>query len=266
MPALSLDCLTLTATSPMELIRSADHAGFDLVSLWTASSPPYPEMAVTMANLAECKSLLAQTGIGVHSIDAFEISSQASVEAFRPAIEIGAELGGKAVLAFHVTNPDISQVADALGLLVELAADCGMVVNVEPLAVGATRTVSDAQALIKAAGVNAGIVFDTYHFVRHAAASCDGAAELDTSLIRYVQVNDGPAFMPEKDIYAEVMQERLYPGDGQFPLAELLQRMPTDVPWGIEAPSLRRERAGISPYDRADEAMRAMKRQLSEIG
>lgn len=41
MTLLSLDSLTLTATRPSTLIRAANAAGFDLVSLWLQLPPIY---------------------------------------------------------------------------------------------------------------------------------------------------------------------------------------------------------------------------------
>jgi hypothetical protein len=85
MPLLSLDCLTLTDTSPEDLIRSADQAGFDLVSLWVHPHPVYPRQQLTSATVPACRALLAETGIGVHAVEAVDVVTAQEVLSFRPA-------------------------------------------------------------------------------------------------------------------------------------------------------------------------------------
>lgn len=264
MPALSLDSLTLTDTLPKDLIRSAHKAGFDLVSLWTQPPPIYPNQLLTLQMERDCAALLADTGMSVHSLEAFDLTSPQAMLQARPAIELGARLGAKAVLALHYANPDRAQAVEALGVLAEEAWRCGLGVNVEPVAMGKTRTLAEARDLIRDADVDAGILFDAYHFVRM-GGTVEDIAGIDRALIRYVQINDGPRNLSEAEWTAESVCERLYPGDGEFPLAELLRALPHDVPWGIESPSLRRAGLGVSPEAQALEAFRACKRLLAEL-
>jgi sugar phosphate isomerase/epimerase len=115
--------------------------------------------------------------------------------------------------------------------------------------------------LIDDAGVDARLLCDTWHFIRSGCSPGD-LRDVDAGLIGYVQVNDGAGHIPPEDMIPEAMCERLYPGDGEFPLAELLSFAPRDVPWGTETPSIRRANAGLSASDQAHEAMAAMQRLL----
>ena len=133
----------------------------------------------------------------------------------------------------------------------------GLKVNLEPVAMGQTRTLAQAAELIRQAGVDAGILFDTYHFARVGGQLADITA-IRPGLIRYIQVCDGLLAVPEADWTAESLQERLYPGYGEFPLLEMLRCLPGDIPWAIETPSLRRASAGISPEAQAREAHQAL--------
>ena len=264
MTLLSLDCLTLTDTSPADLIRSAAAAGFDLVSLWVNRPAPYPRQVLTPEKVSACAALFADTGVGVHNVEAFDLVSEAAVGACRLALETGARLGAKAALVFHHSNTDRTEVIDALASFVELADSFGLGVNLEPIAMGQTRTLAEAQDLIREAGVDAGILYDTYHLMRSGGRPEDVAA-IEPGLIRYVQINDGLATIASEDMLAETVGERLYPGKGAFPLVELLASAPTDIPWAIETPSLRRTRAGVTPEMQAQEAMAALQRLLSAI-
>jgi len=265
MTRLSLDCLTLTNTRPADLIRAASAAGFDLISLWINPPAAYPSQLVTPNMVRECASVLADTGIRIQGMEAFDMVSAESVRAFRPSLEIGAHLGGRTVLAYHGENPDRTQVVNALAAFVELANEYGLGVNFEPVAMGQTKTLAQAQALIRDARVDAGILFDSYHLVRSGGSAAD-LRTVAPGVIRYVQINDGPTHVPQEGMLVEASSERLYPGEGSFPLVDLLRSVPTDVPWGIEAPSLRRARAGLSPHAQAQEAMQALQRLLKRVG
>ncbi len=261
---LSLDCITLTNTTPQDLIRSAGAAGFDLVSLWVKPPARYPLQLVTPAIERECAAVLSDTNVSVHTLESFDISSAADVESHRPILDLGARLGAKAAAALHIRNTNLAEVGDSLGAFVALAGEYGLGVNIEPIAMCQTATLAQARDLIRSAGVDAGIIFDVYHLVR-TGGSVQDLRSIDPALIRYVQANDAPATVTPEVMRYEAAEERLYPGDGEFPLVELLSAAPTDVPWGIESPSLRRARSGMSAQAQATEGMTAMRRLIGKI-
>jgi sugar phosphate isomerase/epimerase len=261
---LSLDCLTLGNVTPQELICSASKAGFNLVSLWLQAPSLYPAQILRADAIEEALALLNDTGVRVHALEAFDLVSPKSVSHYRPALELGARLGARTILAIHRTNPDRMEVVDALSCLVELAAQIGLKVNLEPIAMGYTRTLAEAYGLIRDSQTDTGIIYDTWHFVR----SGGGLADLTPAireLIRHVQICDGAADSPVEDWPMEAATERLYPGEGAFPLLDLLADIPRDIPWAIETPSLRRARGGILPETQAVDAYRALERLLTAL-
>lgn len=263
-PALSLDSLTLTDTRPADAILGAKKAGFDLVSLWTIAPSLYPRQLLTADMEHECATLLSDTGLGVHSLEAFDLTSIRAALAVRPALELGARLGAKTVLAFHFANPDRAEAIDVLAVLAEQAAQCGLGVNIEPVAMGQTRTLVQARDLIRDAGIAAGLLFDSYHFARVGGCAGD-IAQIDPKLIRYVQICDGCAGIPEAEWIPESLQERLYPGDGDFLLVEMLRALPRNIPWAIETPSLRRANNGVTSTGQATEAFTRLKQLLERL-
>ena len=263
MQAFSLDCLTLTDSSPVELISGAAAAEFDLVSLWISTPSAFPRMQMAPWMERECAGLLRDGGIAVHLLEVLDLSTEAAIHAYRPALEMGARLGGKAASAYHGSNPDRSHVADLLALFVEVAGEFGLEVVLEPVAMARTRTLADAAALIRDAGGKAGILFDSLHLVRSGGGIAELAA-IDPALIRYVQLNDGPAELPAEAWRDEAMGERLYLGEGEFPLVDMLALLPTDIPWGVETPSLRRASAGMDASAQASAAMASLQRVLAE--
>jgi sugar phosphate isomerase/epimerase len=217
---------------------------------------------MTRAHEAECKQLMADTGVGIVSLEVFNLVSHAVNESYRPALELGARLGAKAALAIHYHGAEPGLAADVLADFAAIAGDYGLGVNLEPVAMGQTRTLAQARDLIRASGADVGILFDTWHLVR-AGCGAEQIREIEPGLIRYVQVNDGLAWIPDEEMVPESLQERLYPGEGEFPLAELLAPVPRDVPWAIETPSLRRASAGITAQAQAREGMAALRRLLA---
>ena len=264
MPKLSLDCLTLTDTAPVDLIHAAAAAGFDLLSLWTGEPAIYPRQRALPGDCAAIAAALAETGVGVHTIEVFDLTSPAAVESYRPALELGAALGGRSATAIHHGNPDRNQVVGMLRQFAAIAAECGLATCIEPIAMGYTRTLAEAAALIDAAGVDAGITCDFLHVLRTGEGPADVAA-IAHGLIRYVQVCDGPLEIVPEQLAAEGVGLRLLPGSGEFPIADLLKVVPPDAIIGLECPDIARLSAGISPVQLAREAMTALRGALTAI-
>jgi sugar phosphate isomerase/epimerase len=165
MPQLSLDCLTLTDTPPDELVRAAAMAGFDLVSLWTGA-PVFPRHGVTARNRQAVARALADTGVGVHTIEVFDLVSEAALESYRPSLQLGAELGARSATTIHYSNPDREDAVRLLHRFAAIAADYGLATSLEPISVGRTRTLMEAANLIADGGADVGITFDFLHLVR----------------------------------------------------------------------------------------------------
>jgi sugar phosphate isomerase/epimerase len=108
------------------------------------------------------------------------------------------------------------------------------------------RTVTDALALIAAAGAtNAAVTVDALHLARSGGGPAD-VAGLTRAEIAYVQLCDGPAHMDAEGYQWESGTERLLPGHGAFPLRALVAAVPDDVVIGAEVPSQSRRDAGVS--------------------
>lgn len=260
-----LDSLTLTDTEPAELIRCARAAGFDRVSLWVQPPPLFPLQLVTQSNAASCAAALSATGMRVGPLECFDLASAAAVQSYRPALELGARLGATSASAINLGNTDPSQVSELLAQFAALAAEHGLQTNFEPLATFATSTLAQAMGQIRAARADIGIVFDVFHFVREGGVVEDLRA-VPAGLIRHIQLCDGALdASPETTLY-EAVHERLYPGDGAFPLHELLAGLPEPVTWAIEAPSRRRAEQGVSAEAQAKEAIAAVRRTRARVG
>jgi sugar phosphate isomerase/epimerase len=264
MARLSLESLTLTDTQPADIIRAASGAGFDIVSLWVQPPPLYPAPLLTACKQAECAAALADSDLDVIALETFDLQSIGAVDSSRDALERGARLGGKIAVAINFSNADPLESAEILAKLAEVAGEYGLGVNLEPVAGGHTGTLAQGLALIAASGADVGIVFDPWHLIGSGGGIADLDA-LDMSRIRYLQLCDGPLPLRADRVLADAVGERLYPGCGAFPLLEILRRLPRDVPVGVECPSRRRARAGISPLEQAREALAAARGLLAQL-
>ena len=255
---LSLDCLTLTDTSPVDLVDAAQQAGFHLVSLWVQPPSLYPRQLLTRETAPAVRERLAYTGVRAGGLEVFDLVSAEQIASCRPALELGASVGAQAAVVIHNRNPDRAEVVDLLGAFVELARDCGLATRIEPISVGRTRTLAEGAALIRDAGVDAQLTFDFLHLMRTGGSPADLSA-IPPHLIANVQVCDGPLeFSPEVGA-KESIAERLYPGEGEFPIRELLQAAPETAVIGVETPSLRRVGLGMTPAEQARAAMEALR-------
>lgn len=256
MPQLSLDCLTLTDTPPDQLVRAAGAAGFDLVSLWTGI-PIFPHHGVTADNRDAVARALAETGVGVHTIEVFDLVSEEALESYRPALQLGAELGARSATTINFANPDRDDVVRLLHRFAAIAESYGLATSLEPISVGHTRTLKDAAHLIADAGAKVGITFDFLHLVR-TGGSAEDVRAIDPALIRYVQVCDGPLEVAPELAPAEGTVARLLPGAGEFPVSALIAASPTHAIFAAECPDLARMQSGATPGQRALEAMQAL--------
>lgn len=260
---LCLDCLTLTDTDPVDLIHAAKSAGFDLVSLWVQTPALFPLQLVTPAKAKACLAALSDTGIGVGPLEVFVLSSHDALVSYRPALELGARLGAKSASTINVGNANQAQVGELFAWFTELAREYGLGATHEPLAMFETSTLVQARDIVRQAPMDAGIVFDAFHLIRKGETVAD-VRSIEPELFWHAQLCDGLAkASPEATLY-ESVNERLYPGDGEFPLVELFRNLPTNIVWSIEAPSVRRAKAGMSAEAQAREAMAAVHRIIDK--
>ena len=205
---LCLDSLTLTDTDPVALIYAADSAGFDLVSLWVQPPPIFPLQLVTPDKEKACLAALAETGVGVGQLEVFALVSSAVIKSFRPALELGARLGAKTALAINVIPAEPAKVGELLAEFADLAAEYGLSVNLEPIAMFPIATLAEAREVIRASGTDAGIVLDAFHLIRKGGTVADIKA-IEPGLIRHIQLCDGVAHVSEEVMHYEASYERL---------------------------------------------------------
>ena len=238
--ALSLHHLSnLDITAP-ELIRAAHDGGFSHVCLFTMGWPS-PDFTFPVVNegqlLKDTRAALADTGIKVFNADAPFLWPDVDVTMYKKGLEVAASFGATNATAV-IGDPDVSRASDNFGKLYELARSFGINACIEFMMMGTVNSIQAAESMARAAGALEGsITVDTLHLVRTGGTAAD-VAKLDPKMIGNIQINDGPATMPEGEPQVvEAMTARLWPGKGVFPLKDIIAALPASATFSVEAPN-----------------------------
>lgn len=264
----ALHHLTVRTAAPEDLPGLAAAAGFQEVCLFThvpavtltgggGGSAPFP--LVTQQNALAVAAALRAHGIGVVNCEYFPVSATVPVSAYREALALGAGLGARRAVA-HIHDPDQSRAVDRLGQLADLAAEYGLALGLEFMGLSPACN-SIAKAAWYAQQVrrpNLGIAIDALHLIRTGGSAADIRA-LPGDLIAYAQLCDGGNLARSTDYRAEAL-DRLMPGEGAFPLAEILHALPLTADLDVEVPCA----AAHSPLDQAIRAHTATARLLTQ--
>jgi sugar phosphate isomerase/epimerase len=237
---LSLAHLTVLDATPLELIDAAAAGGFDAAGLRIIPPMPTDKIVDVIGNESLTKELKRQmgaTGISIWDIEAVWLTPETNVATLVPALELGERLGAKHLLVVG-HDPDFSRLVDNFAALCDQCARFKLEAALEMMSYVELRTLQQANRLLEAAGRdNAHMLIDALHFFRSGAQPSDLSA-VNPSVLKYIHLCDAPLAAPPADaLRAEGRGGRSYPGQGEFPLIELLDALPRDIPIAIEAPN-----------------------------
>jgi len=186
--------------------------------------------------IREVRQCLDDHGLNVLEVISLRLEAETHVEDFAPMLATGAELGARFVLLTS-RDPDWSRGAANLAKVGELAAEYGIRPGLEFWRFSEIRSLQRAQEFILASGSEqVGLVVDALHLLRSGGTPKDVAA-VPAKLHAFVQLCDATLEAPpEEALYAEALEGRFYPGQGELWLFDLLDALPADVPITLEAP------------------------------
>lgn len=246
--------LCATGVAPAEFVRLAaenDCAGVTMFAYNGNATLPdsntglsYPT-PITAASRGEVRQALADCGVSLDGIEFFPITGEVDFALYKPALELGAELGARRAVG-HVFILDDVQAVDRLGEFCDLAAGFGLNFTSEfcPLTAG-NPSLGRARWLVDQVGRDTfGIGIDMLHTVRSGATAADLAA-LDPRYFGIVQICDAIGAGPSTD-YIRDVHNREVPGQGDLPLEELLGAVPAGQPIEAEVPAAHRRAAGVT--------------------
>lgn len=249
-----------------ERIRVTAANGFDGMNLTVRE---YTTARAGGATDQDIRAMLDDHGVGLADLDGtwdwFADARTLTPAPLDPTTFIGATtddffriadaLGARSLNALVITPTDLQrdQLADAYGALCRRAAEHGLLVHLEFVPWGAVPDVETAWAIARDAGEpNGGVALDAWHFYR-GDPDLEALRAVPGERITSLQLCDGTFVATTDDPLWEAGHARRCPGDGEFPLTELVDAVvDLDVAavWGVELYSDEVHQSG------ADEAAR----------
>jgi len=238
----SLAHLTVLGCPPPEMAYIAARAGYDFISirpiLMGLPGEPDYALADNPVMLKQTRRALADTGIKLHDIELARIYDHMHPSKYLPAMEVAAELGGRAVLS-SIWTEDRDYAIEKFGQVCDLAKPFGLTVDLEYVPVAGVRSLADAVAVLKAVKRdNAGLMVDTHHFQR-AGDQVEALDGLPREWFHFAHLCDAPAEIPaDRAEMIRIMREgRMFLGEGGIDVAGILKHLPEMV-YSIELPNL----------------------------
>ncbi|VIO71553.1 hypothetical protein CI1B_37370 [Bradyrhizobium ivorense] len=239
MRTLSLAHLTLVGSTPLQLIDHATEAGFEHIGMRiiaptadTRISSPVEDPALRATILRR----LADAGLKVLDIEALWLSAEFDPAPVERAFAFGAEIGARyAIVAGN--DPDRDRLLRNLDAVCQLGAPFGIQILLEFIPYTEVRTIRDAANCLAAIDCpNTGILVDALHLSRSGGSVTDVVADL--SRVQFLHLCDASAIVPRTTelLRDEARRNRLYPGQGELALRELVAATPASIPIAIEAP------------------------------
>jgi len=254
MDRLGIEFICALGMPPVDFIALAAELGVGTVGLApspiTANPYGFPawDLRQDAALRAATRAALAEHAVKVSVGEGFLIMPGLDIADSEATLDLMAELGAPRVNCVAV-DPDRARGLDQFARFAEMAAARGQDALLEFMPILAPATIGEALAFVTDSGApNGKLLIDAMHFFRSGARVADLAA-IDPDRIGHVQICDVPMPATTADYGEEARHERLCPGEGDLPLAELLAAVPRDVNIGLEVPMVSRAKPGTSVRD-----------------
>jgi len=227
--------------APLDVIDAAAAAGFDSAGLRVTGrriEDDYVSIAGNPTALAAVRDRANAAGVRISSITGYGFFPDLPLDHHARVLEAAERLDSD-LIVLNVYYEDQDAFADALAQLCERAAAHRLRVGVEFMPFSGLRTLVQAErAITRSGAVNAGYIIDALHLMRSGGTPQD-VARIDPSRIFLGQLCDAarrerPPTLDE--LRLEARAHRLYPGEGDAPLHELLDVLPAHLEIEIEVP------------------------------
>ncbi|QDQ94127.1 TIM barrel protein [Rhodococcus sp. WB9] len=238
---LGLAALTVLDTAPLQQVDLAEKHGFDTIGIRLLPAAPgttaYP-LHEDDAALDALIRRLDDSPIEVFDLEIIRLGADFDPKSYVPLLEAGARLGAKAVLVGG-DDRDRSRLTDSYARLAELCAQCGIVASLEFMPWTAVPDAATAVEIVSQAdGPARSVLVDGLH-VGRSSTTLDDLAAIPREWLHYAQMCDGsvPAPTDDAELIRQAREERLVPGSGGIPLADIWSTLPAGLPVSIELPN-----------------------------
>lgn len=260
---LSLAHLTVLDVAPPALFDLAAEAGYQSVGIRILPAAPgaisYP---LSRATVVAWRRRMADAGVGIHDVEFVPLTPEVRVQTYAPTLALAAELGAKRVNVSG-DDADFERLAERFGALCDGAADVGMGVDLEFMRFRVVGTLPQALDIVqRAARSNGRLLIDLLHVFR-SGGTAEMLRHVPSDALGSVQLSDAPRSDPtDAGIVDEARQGRLFPGEGELPLAGYMDALPGGIPVAVEVPTSSTH-PELGALDRAAMACAASRRLLA---
>ncbi|MER8760495.1 sugar phosphate isomerase/epimerase [Mesorhizobium sp. M0976] len=262
---LTLAHLTVQEVPPADAITIAAETGFQYATMRLHS----PRLGAKNLSTRELndevqKALLVsrESGVLVSSIEALVLAPETDILTYTPILEAAAKLSARCVLVVAFDNV-YSRMLDNFGALSASASQLGLGLEIEFMVFSEIKDLQKAmQVLADAGSPNDKIVVDILHLLRSGGSPQD-ILRVPPAMISQIQLSDGPKYAGPECLVEEARFDRMFIGEGEFPLTEILSKRPPAVPLALEIPAERLRLQGISAQERALRARRSFESFVS---
>lgn len=256
MDRLGIEMLSVFGMPPIEFVQLAAALGCRYITTGMGGFAPIKALDYQPYSLRDDprlrKGLLAameDRDVSISLGEGLLIAPGVDVRSYADDLDIMAELRIPRINTVSL-EPDRARTFDELAALTALAAERGIATCVEPVVGLSIADLPSALAAVEYVDRDEiSLLIDTMHVARF-GATADDLRSVPAQRIGYIQLSD-TTLQPRMKIYAEeAMYERMTPGEGELPLADMLAALPDDRVVGLEVPMRSRAEAGVSAYDR----------------
>jgi sugar phosphate isomerase/epimerase len=212
-------------------VAAASAAGFDGIGFGVGE---YLQLRTNGTSDDDLKQVLSQHNMRILELEALRLVDDKSALDFEHvARTFGVER--VQVIAPFGANKDIDfdVAAKWLGALAERTADADVHYALEFLPPTKIPDIATAQNFVRRSGhPHVGLCVDTWHVFRGAGMS--SLADLDYSLVKNIQVDDGTMTPSMDDYIQDCIHNRELLGAGEFDLEQFFERTPPNAPISVE--------------------------------
>jgi sugar phosphate isomerase/epimerase len=256
MDRLGIEMLSVFGMPPIEFVRLVADLGCRYITTGMAGFAPLKALDYQPYSLRDDPRLrqdllaaMEDHDVSISLGEGLLIAPGLDVRSYADDLDIMAELRIPRINTVSL-EPDRARTFDELAALTALAAERDIATCVEPVVGLSIADLPSALAAVEYVDRDEiSLLIDTMHVARF-GATADDLRSVPAQRIGYIQLSD-TTLQPRMKIYAEeAMYERMTPGEGELPLADMLAALPDDRVVGLEVPMRSRAEAGASAYDR----------------
>ena len=267
---LGIELLCVFGMPPVAFVELAADLGCHHISLGLEPMPDnphgYPRWSLRddAALRRELAAALKDREVGIALGEGYVFRPGLDIRSQAADLALMAELGVRCVNAVTI-DPDLARTHDQYGAFAELAAAGGMSATIEFMPGLPVGNLAAAVAVVEQVNQpNFRLLIDCMHLMRSGGSAPELAA-LDPKMIGHIQLCDAPLQGDVNRYAMEAKCERLVPGTGELPLADILRSLPRDVVVSLEVPMLAMAKAGIGPKQRLEPCIGAARRLLAQL-